>query len=364
MILASHKKVVSLLSLIGLISCCILCSCHRDNTVPESEDAATIELSESDITIRMGQDIQISLLKGQIYSHQVAPSDILSITYTQGGKVVDIHPMTVGQCKVLLCNKKGTQTELHVSVVDGPSRSTALEYIAPYNIAQDGVSFDKSGFPESSALLTWAEAKGRFSEVTIDGQKWHLPTEKEWLAVTSEFPNIAYYGKKDTLREDVTEQVLINGVNVVGASDFFNTTVGITYAVRFKGTDYCSAWRYSYERYMDKEHKFSNKLVITARPIDPNLAISAEKDLTKASFWKQESSLNKTIELPATGCIKMEENPNAVFKQGESGFYWASDLYEIDGGAYPNIFYFNSMYVLPSYYKHPNDRFAVRLFKN
>lgn len=359
----SRKKMRALLGIIFLIFCGILCSCDRGKPTPNEDRDTVIMLSESEITIRMGKDVQISLLEGKIHSHQVEPLDILSVTYAPDSKVIDIHPMKVGQCKVLFFNKEGIPTELRISVVKRTLQPTALEYIAPYNIAHDGVSFDKSGFPENSALFTWSEAKDRFSEITIEGQRWHLPTFKEWTAVASEFPNVVYYGKKDTLRT-CYEQVVINGVTVEGASEFFNTTVGITYAVRFKDTDYYSAWRYSYERYKDKVHKFDSRLVITARPIDLDLAISAERDLTRTDFWEQSSSLDRTVELPATGCIKMADSPNDVFKRGASGFYWASDLYEIAGGSYPNIFYFNSMYILPSYYKLPNDKFAVRLFKN
>lgn len=360
------KKKASLLVVICITVCSAFCSCHKDalKPTPQKEEAdPTIVLEESDIVIRLGQDVEINLKEGKVYSHQVEPSGVLVVTYEQGGKAISLHPETVGLCRVQLFNKAGTQTDLRVEVTARALQATALEYISPYNVAHDGISFDKTGSPEGSALYGWQEAKSRFTDITIDGQGWHLPTFKEWIGVMSEFPNVVYYGKQDTLRNSY-ERVVINGVEVEGASEFFNTTTGITYAVRFKGTDYCSAWRYSYERYKDKQHKFQNKLVITARPISPDLAISADRNLTRREFWEQDSNLDKTIALPATGCVKLAEDPNAVTKQGDSGFYWASDVYLKDGEEYPNIFYFNSMYLLPSYYTQPNDRFAVRLFKN
>ena len=73
----SRKKMRALLGIIFLIFCGILCSCDREKPAPNEDRDTVIMLSESEITIRMGKDVQISLLKGKIHSHQVEPLDIL-----------------------------------------------------------------------------------------------------------------------------------------------------------------------------------------------------------------------------------------------------------------------------------------------
>ena len=359
-----YRKIIRPLGFISLVLCCILYSCKEKDPAPTLEKNKVIVLSKSSLTIRMGEDAQIDLIEGQIESHKVTPSDVISLIYVPNDKKISLHPRRLGKCRVTFFNKDGVETVLNIEVVKRVLQPTALEYVSSYNIARGGISFDKTGFPKNTALFGWQEAKDRFSEIEIDGQRWHLPTFKEWVSVTSEPLNVVYFGKKDTLR-NTYERVVINGVDVEGASEFFNTTVGTTYAVRFKNTNYCSAWKYSYERYKDRDHRFENKLVITARPVDPDMGISAETDLTQAEFWEEDSDLNKSIILPASGYIDTATSPGKVSKLGEDGFYWASDVDVSEGKAFPNCFYFNAMYIITSYYRRdPNNMFAVRLFKN
>ena len=63
----SRKKMRALLGIIFLIFCGILCSCDRGKPTPNEDGDSVIRLSASEITIRMGKDVQISLLEGKLH---------------------------------------------------------------------------------------------------------------------------------------------------------------------------------------------------------------------------------------------------------------------------------------------------------
>ena len=125
------------------------------------------------------------------------------------------------------------------------------------------------GTSESLQLYTWANAMSNFSSSsasktayykgnkTITGQDgtWHLPIRGEWLSIlpaegTYYEPTLANINLLDGYRT-YTNQDIIFGFNAetkggISESSYWKKVDGNMHAVRFLGTNYCSAWKYEF----------------------------------------------------------------------------------------------------------------------
>ncbi len=165
---------------------------------------------------------------------------------------------------------------------------TPLTFVSRYTLNKSGKGFVKTHAIKLDAqkryervyanysdtevgYFTVNQAKKMFAQpVKIDGVSWHIPSKKEWGSILyGDYfePNVKFSvvslsgnAKEITKKLDVTEAVTVQGENFNCKADYLTKIreggkhqpngfgkrfVYVTYAHRFKGTRWNSAWRYS-----------------------------------------------------------------------------------------------------------------------
>lgn len=193
-----------------------------------------------------------------------------------------------------------------------------LWWCGEYNLNQSMNAFDKrtnvsQGYLHSWSLImssnfafqassyndwkTFAESTNALR--TIEGVVWHMPTLEEFRSIfpmkslrvglysTTEYPaaNLTAPSTSDI----ITEQSCVFGydattqLGLTGKSYWGPTSTTVRYAIRFIGTNYCSAWRYEYLDW----NTTNARIVVSSRLID---RIELEDAETLASEMKKMSS--------------------------------------------------------------------------
>ena len=189
-----------------------------------------------------------------------------------------------------------------------------LQYVAEYNINErhdgfvtDLYDFKGSGYEYSKLAFT-------LSSLTIDGKKYHLPSYEEWKAIIP--TNGRFQSSFESLNS--SDHVIVAGKNVTCLQDAKGFGKGVIYALRFKGTEYQSAWRYEYVNVNSY-----NVLRITSRGVADGVTIA---DVAKEDFWTQNSTGDIVRIFPASGYKEF----NTYFKEfadreeNQSGWFLSS----------------------------------------
>lgn len=201
-----------------------------------------------------------------------------------------------------------------------------LAFVAETNIDQTGNAFvadkyawDKPGF------YNYDEAVEKFSHITIDGKKYHLPSWYEWRSIIPLSPN--YYIPLDEAidEKNVTDsQVMVDGKMVVCVQDVKGAGDGaVCYALRYKGSKYQSAWRYSYEKvdgYKYPVMRIKVRNVLNGVTID-NIADEA--------FWGKNNDSDIERVFTASGWDE-NDGVSASERAGKGSYFWSSTPYEKD----------------------------------
>jgi hypothetical protein len=216
-----------------------------------------------------------------------------------------------------------------------------LSYVAEYNINPAGDGFvDDLTACNISGYFNYNDAVAQFGNITIGGQRYHLPSFEEWSSIA---PSTAwvYYGVNNPY-DNRSETVTIAGNIYTMTSDFRNNSADTTtYALRYKGTHLVSAWKYEYTG------KTTNNchLKITSRSVYGQ-TITVD-DITNATFWNNNTENDVIRYFPASGNY---QDPGDV---GIGGAFWSSTSEKIMG--------FRDTYAT-SKSGDNNKGFSVRLF--
>lgn len=153
-----------------------------------------------------------------------------------------------------------------VDVKSGPV--LPIMYVGPHNM---GTSSAMASTDNSSASCFWTWDESGFNGfdmynlkkngLTVDGIHYHLPSNAEWLSIVPPSGNLAFTteqiktGVSDSgVKFEVTTSKSSNtsdadytfGQSLSSTSDYYSNGSGTVYALRFKGTNYCCAYRYDY----------------------------------------------------------------------------------------------------------------------
>ena len=204
-----------------------------------------------------------------------------------------------------------------------------LWWVAQYHLAQDQISFSKiesisQGYRwkwnsvmnmsyayQNSSYNGWKKfPSSTDASRTIEGIVWHLPTIQELysimpvkagtvsgnLLVASTFS--AANTATPTAADIMTETECVFGWDAttqggISPRSYWGPAGGsVRYAVRFIGTNYCSAWRYQWVDYSASAISQTARVVITSRLIDKieasdvsSLASELNKMMTDATYW-------------------------------------------------------------------------------
>ena len=171
-------------------------------------------------------------------------------------------------------------------------RINPLAYVAEYNIDEDGTDFVTDMYAYGvSGRYNFDTAVAKFSNITIGGEAYHLPSIDELKAIIPGMhdnnPNdyLVSIGSGSSSRtlKNVEEKVVVAGKSINCLQDIQNVHADTTcYALRFKGTMFQSAWKYEII-------SVNNSIVmrITSRSVADGVTI---EDVSKGSFWTQNNS--------------------------------------------------------------------------
>ncbi len=180
-----------------------------------------------------------------------------------------------------------------------PWNKNPLMQVAEYNVKTDGKGFvtDLTACPGDAGGFTFQDAVNRFYNFkNIPG--YYLPSIDEWYAIISSNyltkPCITF--SSSTSFYDIIENVKVWGRDISMTSDYKSPGNNITYALRYKGTEYRSAWKYEYI-YDDKRENTYMK--ITSRLVSSSTSLG---DIVEdPNFWITNTEDDVVRYFPATG---------------------------------------------------------------
>ena len=229
-----------------------------------------------------------------------------------------------------------------------------LAYLAEYNVNPEGTDFVTTQDLDVSGYFSYENAVKKFTNITIAGKKYHLPSKEEWMAIVPVASSgDDYLSFTSSFRHNnVSETVVINGESISSTNDYRGGSVSSNkaHALRFKGTKYVSAWRYESMLLNDKR-----VLKITARPLDGKADNVTVDDIAKPEFWESNTESDIVRILPASGSFSYGK----AKWQGSDGYFWTSTAGEEEYTAWALAFDTSSVYLSPLY--TTQDR-TVRLF--
>ena len=198
-----------------------------------------------------------------------------------------------------------------------------LAFVAESNIDQTGNAFvaDKYAW-DQPGFYNYDEAVEKFSHITIDGKKYHLPSWYEWRSIIPLYPT--YMPLDEAIDEkDVTDsQVMVDGKMVVCVQDVKGAGDGaVCYALRYKGSKYQSAWRYSYGKvdgYKYPVMRIKVRNVLNGVTID-NIADEA--------FWGKNNDSDIERVFTASGWDE-NDGVSASERAGKGSYFWSATTYE------------------------------------
>ena len=223
-----------------------------------------------------------------------------------------------------------------------------LSYVAQSNVNPDGTGFvEDLTACNVSGYFNWNDAVTRFNtNKSISG--YHLPSRKEWRSIVPEAFGYVFF--KTTVDENnITEEVTVRNQDITMTCDYRSvgsqTNPAPSYALRYKGTDMVSAWKYEFFNYNTN----NCYLKVTCCSVVPSVTIN---DVANPDTWFVGNNVIRYF--PASGRETTYDYENL----GKVGYFWSS-TYDTNSKAYH--MYFTSS-VVQMYNFSTSNKYSVRLF--
>ena len=199
-------------------------------------------------------------------------------------------------------------------------RINPLAYVAEYNINPEGTGFVTDKYATNvSGYFDFDTAVAKFSSFEQDGIKFHLPSFDELKAIIPFDANNTVTRIPLTTPIDassLSEEVVLAKKNIVCRQDFKGLGNDVCYALRFKGTEYQSAWKYE----CVKEGEFQ-VMRITTRNVTDGVTIAK---VATPEFWQQNNAADVVRVFPASG-YNLKGNGNVSSDwNGTAALFWTS----------------------------------------
>ena len=228
-----------------------------------------------------------------------------------------------------------------------------LAYLAEYNVNPEGTDFVTTQALDVSGYFSYEDAVDKFTNITIAGKKYHLPSKEEWMAIlpVSAEPDHVSFSEQRT-HSDIREDVSIAGESISSTNDYQSNGNGSVYALRYKGTNYVSAWRYEYTTLNG-----GRVLKITCRSLQNKSTLPTLEEIAASEFWDTNNGEDVVRYFPAAGFIDSEDES---FGESSAGYYWSSTKL--------NMWYswnalFGKEYAC-TFQGESSNRFSIRLFED
>ena len=236
-----------------------------------------------------------------------------------------------------------------------------LAYVAERNINKAGTNFVTDMYAYNvSGFYDFDTAVAKFSHITIGGEAYHLPSIDELKAIIpgklDDDPGYSIVAINNIERESVEQKVVVAGKSINCLQDLWKVNAdSACYALRFKGTEIQSAWKYEFIRVNNYQ-----VLRITSRLVADGVTI---EDVIKRSFWTQNNS---------SDIVRIFSHHDLSLNDAYIGGYWTSspvDEYHADrmlistfigAGFYAEVI----LGTLRAEYAPREKKFSIRLFKD
>ncbi len=223
-----------------------------------------------------------------------------------------------------------------------------LSLVAEYNVNPAGTGFVTSLTDCTvSGYFNFDDAVAQFTNITIGGKQYHLPSIEEWHSIVPRNWYIHFTETKS--HDDISETVTVQGTSITMTSDFRAEGNGVAYALRYKGTDMISAWRYEYIENGNNTH-----MKITSRSLKGQMGVTVD-DIAKPAFWSANAWNDVIRHFPASG----EYEDDSFYGVGTKSSFWSSSP---NGSSQALNIYFGSGFASPNYISNRINGFSVRLF--
>jgi hypothetical protein len=232
------------------------------------------------------------------------------------------------------------------TVNGGWIQKNPLSYVAEYNVNAAGTGFVGSKTDCTvSGYFKYRDAK---DNIKIAGH--HLPSIEEWSSIIPYNQDLVVFNSSSTINQSVSETVTVQGESVNMSSDYRAIqNSNVTYALRYKGTDMVTAWRYELIGYNTN----TCHMKITSRNVAPSVTID---NIANATYWNY-NNVNDVIRyFPASGS-KGSSGP--AQNVGTKGLFWSSSLSSTIIGKY---FLFENTGAATNSTTGTSSKLTVRLF--
>ena len=228
-----------------------------------------------------------------------------------------------------------------------------LAYLAEYNVNAEGTDFVTTQDLDVSGYFSYEDAVEKFTNITIAGKKYHLPSKEEWMAILpiSAEPDHVSFSEQRT-HSDIREDVSIAGESVSSTNDYQSNGSGSVYALRYKGTNFVSAWRYEYTTLNG-----GRVMKITCRSLQNKNTLPPLEEIATSEFWDTNNHEDLVQYFPAAGFIDSEDES---FGKSSAGYYWSSTKHNM-------WFSWNALFgneYACTYQGESSNRFSIRLFED
>ena len=240
---------------------------HASVTLQNVLPDVVLNLSDGSIGTAYGVPVTITPRKtGKVNYEAILPPQQKPLDFIRvelGGTVIRVD----AQVEELDAN---TRYPYDLTLERKDVRKNPLWYVAEYNVNYDGANYSWATTPNEGYYFSWKDAMNAFttkgnanaaspnsiSGYYIDsGDKfngWHLPSQAEWWSISpgGDLTNIWTFDSSGTGTYKASNQTVVFGYNpetqagIPEASYWKTISSTELHALRFLGTEYCSAWKY------------------------------------------------------------------------------------------------------------------------
>ncbi len=232
-----------------------------------------------------------------------------------------------------------------------------LSYVAEYNVNPAGDGFvNNLTACDVSGYFVWQEAVDRF-HTRNDIANYHLPNQREWRSIAPNNHELVRF-TWDKYDPNVSESVTVQNQTISMTSDYRSPANGTytSYALRYKGTDMISAWKYQfvstdYDGFTDND----THLKITSRNVAPSVTVH---EIADEMFWDNDNENDVVRCFPASGIYS-----SGVISKGKYSIFWSSTwVTNVSNNAV--IMYSDKFCAAPAHRLIMSAGATVRLFKS
>lgn len=182
----------------------------------------------------------------------------------------------------------------------------AIDYVADYDLKPDGSGFMTTHTTNNAEtpLVSLAKMQALPASISIGGANYHVPTRAEMASI---FPprvdliNGIVHNNNMTQNGYIEQDVQIGDTKRDYVSDYRKIGTGETavmYALRFKYTANCTAYRYTISTLSDDSKAAKVECIYIGLDLDDNIKIA---DVANETFWTTRASQIKSRTFPFYG---------------------------------------------------------------